>query len=100
VILVGIFGSKLTAQFGDECPTAWHRIVADLTNAELSRGLRWMKEEGREWPPAATEFYALCRKPEAPRPPPYVALPAPPVDKAKALPHINATRKAVGLPPR
>lgn len=92
-----MYGVKLTSSFGDECPMAWHRILADLSHMEIGRGIRWLRDEGREWPPAATEFYRLCKKPEPPRPMAYTALPAPPGDPEVARVHLAAMRKKLGV---
>lgn len=60
--LAAMFGHKWTSTFGEEVdPTGvWLTCLQDLTTQQLADGLSSIARSGREWPPGAPEFRALC----------------------------------------
>lgn len=90
-----MFGTKLTSQYGEQCPMVWHRMIADLEDTDLSRGIRWLRDEGREWPPSAPEFWRLCKKPEPPRPQVYQPQLPPPRNETVAAEHLAKMKAAL-----
>jgi len=53
-------------EFGDEPSDEWCGAVAQLSDVQVTNGLRNLAEEGRAHPPNLSEFVKACRKVERP----------------------------------
>jgi hypothetical protein len=58
-----IFGHRWTASFGVSADQshAWASVLGGMTGEQIAVGLNAVAALEEKWPPAATEFKALCR---------------------------------------
>lgn len=64
VRMASAFGNRWVSQYG-HAPEGvdlaeWGEVIRGLTPRELSTGMQAIRTSGREWPPTAPEFRALC----------------------------------------
>ncbi len=95
-----MFGHKFSGQFGDDkaidaAKAEWGKALSSLSIDDITRGLDYLIESGKEWPPAIPEFKSMCREKEPEIVPPYHAAYRP--DRALVDESARAKRKVRNL---
>lgn len=57
-----MFGKAFYREHGDEPTTLWQQAISRLTDAQLSRGLANLANDGLEFPANLPQFVAACKK--------------------------------------
>ena len=59
--LTGMYGNRLTRDFGDSVPDPWRSAVQTLSDAQIQRGLRRLTAGGSGSTPTLPQFVKACR---------------------------------------
>lgn len=59
--LLGLYGDSLLRKFGDEPPQEWVAGLTQVSDYQLSRGMRRLLFGGKAHAPSLPEFVKLCR---------------------------------------
>ena len=61
-LMSSMFGHKWTSAFGDEVDPdrVWQACLSDVSPDQIRHGMNKLAKSGRDWPPAAPEFRAIC----------------------------------------
>ena len=61
-VLVALFGVRFTSQFGEKPDMSgeWAKTLKGVSRRQVVEGMERVRMSGRDWPPTAPEFRALC----------------------------------------
>lgn len=62
-VMAELFSSRWTSVQPPTPTDGWLLALDGLSPADVGTGLLALRDSGREWPPSATEFRAMCKKP-------------------------------------
>lgn len=60
-IFSGMYGVRLTRDFGESVPDVWRQAIATLPRHEIERGLRRLTIGGSGSPPTLPQFVRACK---------------------------------------
>lgn len=59
--LTGMYGNRLTRDFGDSVPDPWRSAIKSLSDPQIQRGLRRLTAAGSASTPTLPQFVKSCR---------------------------------------
>ena len=61
-IFSGMYGVRLTRDFGESVPDVWRQAISGLQRYEIERGLRRLTTQGSGSPPTLPQFMRACKE--------------------------------------
>ena len=90
-----MYGDQWIKKHGEEPSELWRKLLKDMPEEQIKKGLRATFDQGSEFPPSLPKFAEYCKG--APALPESRMLPKPPGDPEKALEAIEEMKRILGV---